>query len=67
MIGAFALGGLMRPNPNAPSETYDEFVHRMIDLKKAVIARALGASPEMQRAHEILYASRKPVQAKVAP
>jgi hypothetical protein len=66
-IGVFALGGLLRPNPNLPSETYDEFVDRMIDLKKAVIARAIGANPEMQRAHEILYASRKPVEGKVVP
>jgi hypothetical protein len=49
----------------ANDETYQEFVHRMIDLKKAIIARVIGASPEMQKAHKMLYAGGKPVKAKV--
>src|SRR5260221_9347322 len=59
------LAAFLRPEPNANGETYEEFVYRMIDLKKAIIARAVGASPELQKAHQMLYARGKPVKAKV--
>jgi hypothetical protein len=49
----------------ANGETYEEFVNRMIDLKKAIIARAIGASPELQKAHQMLYDRRRPVKVKV--
>ena len=63
----FALGmlaSIFHSEPNANGETYEEFVYRMIDLKKAIIARAIGASPELQKAHQMLYKTRTPVKAK---
>jgi hypothetical protein len=42
---AFATGTLaafLGTEPNVNGETYEEFVNRMIDLKKAIIARAIG-------------------------
>jgi hypothetical protein len=65
---AFAIGTLaafLGTEPNVNGETYEEFVNRMIDLKKAIIARAIGASPELQKAHRMLYDSGRPVKAKI--
>jgi hypothetical protein len=62
-LGTFAAA-FFHPEPNANGETYEEFVNRMIDLKKAIIARAIGATPELQKAHQMVYNRARPVKAK---
>jgi hypothetical protein len=46
-------GSVFRVNANAPEESYEDFVKRMIELKKRIISRTIGASSEMIEANRI--------------
>jgi Putative DNA-binding domain len=58
LLGQYSgYGSLFRANPQAPRETYEEFVLKMIDLKKAIIAKSIGATEDMIKAKEIVARS----------
>jgi hypothetical protein len=58
------FASFLRPEPSSSGETYDDFVHRIIDLKKVIVAQAIGASAELQKAHRMIYDSGRPIRAK---
>jgi hypothetical protein len=55
-----ALSGIFGQPPEADGETFEEFLLRMIDLKKVIISKAIGATVELQTGHKTIYQKKRP-------